>query len=343
MQNSTRARLLIAALIIAGSLVLAFTLARPRMAEPTASTAVPERSIPAADVATLAHAPHLLIRHAGTDANYNHLSVAPIAEPNARRATTSLECERLSFGGGRGLCLQADRGVFTTYRAVIFDDQFKVVHSMKLDGSPTRTRVSRDGRVGAMTVFVSGQEHGYASSSFSTKTTIVDLASGDDLGQLEQFTTWRDGQRFSAKDFNFWGVTFTSNSNIFYASLKTAGQTYLVRGELGLRKLTVLHQNVECPAVSPDDRLIAYKKRVGGNLAPWRFYVLDVATMRERPIAGEKRSIDDQLEWFDDRHVLYSARRSSQSAVLDVWIAAVDSDEPAREFVVQADSPIVVR
>jgi len=66
-----------------------------------------------------------------------------------------------------------------------------------------------------------------------------------------------DGKRFAAADFNFWGVTFARESNTFYA-LQTACKTYLVRGDLGLRKLTVLHENVECPSLSPDNRLIAY-------------------------------------------------------------------------------------
>ena len=60
--------------------------------------------------------------------------------------------------------------------------------------------------MGAITVFVTG--HNYTSSSFSTKTILLDMASGDVLGDLEQFTTWREGKRFSASDFNFWGVTF---------------------------------------------------------------------------------------------------------------------------------------
>src|SRR4029453_17529121 len=117
--------------------------------------------------------------------------------------------------------------------------------------------------------------HGYSSSSFSTKTTLVDMASGDVLGDLEQFATWRDGKRFAAADFNFWGLTFARESNPCYASLQTARKTYLVRGDLGLRKLTVLHENVECPSLSPDNRLIAYKKRVGPQPDAWRLYILD--------------------------------------------------------------------
>jgi hypothetical protein len=296
----------------------------------------------AVEAKTLASAPHMLFRETGNYSNYGVLSIAPLATPGAARAAAGLNCERISFAAGRGICLQADRGVFTTYKAVTFDEHFQPRASFKLDGSPSRTRISRDGRVGAITVFLTGQVHGYASSTFSTKTTLLDMASEEVLGDLETFTTRRDGARFHAADFNFWGVTFARDSNTFYATLLTGGKTYLVRGDLGLRTLTVLHENVECPSISPDNRLIAYKKRVGGNLSPWRLYVLELATMKERAVAAEARSFDDQIEWLDDGHVLYAMRESSQSAITDVWVAPIDGNEPARVFLKAADSPAVV-
>jgi Tol biopolymer transport system component len=252
-------------------------------------------------------------------------------------------CDRISFAGGRGICLQTAVGVLTKYEAVVFDHQFKPILKMKLDGAPTRTRISPDGRYGATTVFVTGQEHGYNSVSFSTKTTLIEMASGNTVTDLEQFKVVRDGQPFAAKDFNFWGVTFGRDSNVFYASLMTDRKTYLVRGDIAARSMTVLRENVECPSLSPNNQLIAYKKRVGGDLAPWRFYVMDLATMTERPIAGETRSIDDQLEWLDDQQVLYATARSSQSAVTDIWVANVSGAEPARQLLLEGESPIVVR
>ena len=286
--------------------------------------------------------PHLLFRRTGVDAEYGKLHVAPLAAPANGRAAARLECDRISFGISRGICLHADRGVLTSYKAIVFDAAFQPVRTFPLEGQPSRTRVSPDGRVGTITVFVTGKAHGYSSAAFSTKTTLVDMASGDELGDLESFTTWRNGARFHSADFNFWGVTFARDSNQFYATLKTGGQTYLVKGDLGLRKLTVLRENVECPSLSPDNRLIGYKKRVGGDMAPWRFYILDVASMTEHPLA-DARSLDDQLEWLDNEHVLYAAARSSQSAVRDVWVAAADGKDQPRVFLPEAESPIVVR
>jgi hypothetical protein len=291
----------------------------------------------------MASSPHLLFRRTQQDADFGKLHVALLSAPDGERAVAGLACDRVSFSGARGICLSADRGVFTTYKAAIFDRRFAPVRTLTLGGQPSRTRVSPDGRVGTITVFLTGQTHGYASSAFSTKTTLINMASADELADLEQFSTFRNGARIQAADFNFWGVTFARDSNVFYATLKTGGATYLVRGDLGLRKLTVLRDNVECPSLSPDNRLLAFKKRVGGDLAPWRFYVLDLATMAERPLAGEARSVDDQIEWLDDAHVLYGAHRSSQNAVIDVWMAPVDGNGPARVLLPEADSPIVVR
>jgi hypothetical protein len=298
---------------------------------------------------SIAAASHLVFRHTAIDANYSRLSVTPLdARQLADRAAASFICDRVSYAAGRGICLASDRGVFTTYKAVFFDRALKPTRTMPLAGSPSRTRISPDGRLGAITVFVTGQSHGYAGATFSTKTTIVDMESGDDLGDLEQFTTWRNGARFKAADFNFWGVTFGRDSNLFYATLRTSSgsnqaTTYLVRGDLALRKMTVLRENVECPSLSPDNRLVAFKKRVGPDPAPWRVYTLDIATLTDRPLALETRSIDDQIEWLDDAQVLYAAPRATESASRDVWVAPIDNSAPPRLFITEAESPIVVR
>jgi hypothetical protein len=295
---------------------------------------------PSREATALAAAPHVLFRHTGVDSNYSVLTVASLDGSDLRRVSLGLPCERVAFAAGRGICLQAARGVFTSYKAVIFDSAFKPVASLPLAGGPSRTRVSADGRVGAVTVFLVG--HAYSTSQFSTQTTLVDMSSGDVLGELEQFGTWRDGVRIRAKDFNFWGVTFARDSNLFYATLGTAGTTYLVKGDLGLRKLTVIREHVECPSLSPDGRLVAFKKGVGTAAGAWRLYVLDLDTKAERPVAAETRYVDDQVEWLDSAHVLYTIPRPA-SALTDVWVVPIDGTSGARVMLAEADSPAVVR
>ena len=282
--------------------------------------------------------PHVLFRHTAPGANFGKLSVAPLDHLETRLAT-ALSCERLSFARDKGLCLRVERGVFNRYVAVLVDGRLNGGASIKLQGLPSRTRASADGRVAAVTVFVVGDSY---AADFSTRTTLVDLASGDEIGELEQFATWRNGARFRAVDFNFWGVTFAADGNTFYASLRTAGTTYLVRGELALRKLTVLRDNVECPSLSPDNRLLAYKRRIGPSPDSWRIHVLDLATDRERMVAAETRYIDDQVEWLDNSHLLYAIPRRT-TVISDVWVAPIDGSAPARIFLSEAESPIVIR
>jgi hypothetical protein len=298
----------------------------------------PAAGASAADIAAIRVRPHVMFRETGPGANFGRLSLAPLDEP-AARVPTALSCNRLSFAGGHGLCLHIERGVFNSYTAVLLDRGLNPGASIKLEGLPSRTRTSADGRVGAVTVFVLGDDY---AAAFSTRTTLIDLASGDEIGELESFSTWRDGARFRAVDFNFWGVTFAPDGNVFYAALRTGGLTFLVRGDLALRKLTVVRENVECPALSPDNRLLAYKKRVGPSPDSWRLHVLDLQTNVERIIAAETRYIDDQVEWLDDRHVLYDIPRRP-TTISDVWVAPIDGAEPARIFLPQAASPIVVR
>jgi hypothetical protein len=306
------------------------------------SDARPPQAAPAAkpeELAAMAARPHILFRDTTSGANFGRLTMVPADAPAGERRSIALTCERLSFSSGRGLCLHLQRGVFNSYTAVLLDKSLKPGATVKLEGLPSRTRTSPDGRVGAVTVFVLGDDY---AAAFSTRTTLIDLASGDEIGELEQFSTWRDGARFKEVDFNFWGVTFAKDGNTFYAALRTGGKTYLVRGDLALRKLTVMRENVECPAISPDNRLLAYKKRVGPSPDSWRLHVLDLQTGTERIIGAETRYIDDQVEWFDDRHVLYGIPRRT-TTMSDIWVASIDDGDVARIFMAQAESPIVVR
>jgi hypothetical protein len=166
------------------------------------------------------------------------------------------------------------------------------------------------------------------------------------VAELEQFTTRRDGTPFSAVDFNFWGVTFTSDPNRFYATLATAGKTYLVAGDLARRQFDVLRENVECPSLSPDERHLAFKSRLR-NGTDWRLHVLELASMKEWPVSGEARSIDDQVEWLDNEHVLYQfmEERGLPEDAVNIWVSPIarGQAEAPRIFIRSASSPAVVR
>jgi hypothetical protein len=215
-----------------------------------------------------------------------------------------LSCERVYFAAGRGICMGvAPSGV--DYTAQVFDSKMRTLSTIPLSGLPSRARISEDGRYGAMTVFVSGDSYLESSTAFSTRTYVVDMASGKAIDQLEQFSVSMDGRPFDAVDFNFWGMTFDpDDSDRFYATLGTGDHHYLVEGSIEGREMKVLRDGVECPSLSPDGKQIAYKSRIGHSNR-WHLRVLDLVTLKDHGLA-ETDSIDDQAEWLDDKTLAYS-------------------------------------
>jgi hypothetical protein len=263
------------------------------------------------------------------------VAISPLGAPAAKRTLTSLSCDRVYFSAvGAGICLARGTGFAAGYRAEHFGPDLRIRHSIPVDGVPSRARVSPDGRYGSVTLFVTGDSYA-DSGSFSTRTTIIDLAAGRKVAQLEDFVVTRGARRVTAIDVNFWGVTFARDSDHFYATMATGGETYLIEGSVRAREAHVIHQNVECPSLSPDGTRIAYKRRTGSDATPWRLTVLDLATMRETPLA-EQRSIDDQVEWLDEDRVLYGVDGA-------VWTASADGRGEPKQFIARADSPAVVR
>lgn len=263
---------------------------------------------------------------------FGRVAIAPLADLD-HRTLTELTCMRVSFAARHGVCLRRAGGVLERYEAVVFGPDFRARHQIRLAGIPSRTRVSPDGRYGTATVFVSG--HSYATvGAFSTQATIFELATGKVLGELEKFSTTIDGKLVTARDRNFWGVTFAADSDRFYATMATGGKTYLIEGSVNARTARTIHENVECPSLSPDGTRIAFKKLVG-NPAVWRFHVLDLETMKEKPLARTK-PIDDQLAWLDDDHVLYHDGE-------ETWTVPADGTGAPRRWLAKADSATIVR
>jgi len=247
-----------------------------------------------------------------------------------RQLPGDIACERVYYAGGEGLCLGvAPSGV--DYEATTFDSRMQPQDKITLTGLPSRARVSEDGRYGAMTVFVSGDSYLQSPTAFSTRTTIVEMATGKQIAQLERFDVSKDGKPFDAVDFNFWGVTFAKDPNTFYATLGTGGEHYLVEGNVRDHSMRVLRTGVECPSLSPDNRQIAYKSRIGDS-ERWRLRVLDVATLKDHPVA-EDRSIDDQVEWLDDDTLAYSDGTN-------VYTVPADGSGEAELLVRDATSPV---
>jgi len=312
----------------------------PKRADATA----PERKLATASSAkNPGPAPSLLFRITSLGETYGQMGQTNLLAPDQLTVVSPLRCERLHFAAGRGVCLTAERRMLATYGAVVFDRKFQPRHQLRLSGVPSRARTDPDGRHAAITVFAAG--HSYADTSFSTLTTFVDLDSGLTMVEnMEQFAVAREGEPFQAVDFNFWGVTFARGGNRFYATLATGGRIYLIEGDLAGRRAKVVRAGIECPALSPDNTRIAFKKRTGGVMSAvsWRISVLDLRTMREWELA-ETRSVDDQVEWLDNTSILYSlSAATSGTPVTNVWTVAADGSGAPRLLVPGAYSPVVV-
>ncbi len=282
----------------------------------------------AQEAATLAEAPQLLFRSTALGESHGRVAAVPLSDPRAQPAITQLQCERVAYAADRGVCLTADRGFPTTYRVYVFGPDLQPRRDLALAGLPSRAQLSPDGRYAATTVFVTG--HSYAQGGFSTETAFFDTATGERLGEMEQFAVTRDGAPFASVDFNFWGVTFAPDSNRFYATLASRGSTYLIEGDLTARTATVLRDNVECPSLSPDGTRLVFKKRVeGGGPVTWRLHLLDLSTMTETPLA-ETRSVDDQVAWLDDDTIAYGLPDdpANPTAVTNTWTLSVDGSVP---------------
>lgn len=293
-----------------------------------------------ADLADLAAQPRLLFQSRASARADGALAVAPLDDPDGPQARAGLDCDRVDFSQGLGVCLTPRRNIISPSEAVVFDHDFEVVHRLGVPGLPSRVRLSPDGRLAGVTSFVDG--HSYAAEFFSTKTVIVDVDRGEVLHDLERFTVFRDGQAISEIDFNFWGVTFTDDSNRFFATLGTGDHRYLVEGDLGTQSLTVLRDDVECPSLSPDGARIAFKQREPNPFGPvtWQLSVLDLRT-NEITAVAETRNVDDQAEWLDDDQILYGLRRLGTN-VTDTFVVPADGSGQAQLFLPGASSAVVV-
>jgi hypothetical protein len=267
---------------------------------------------------------YLLFRSTTHDDDYGRLSVVAADAPTGPRAITRLSCDRVDFEGGLGLCLtRPTTGLVTTTSAVVFNAHFKALRHVPLTGLPSRARVSPDGRYGAVTTFVTGDSYA-ATGTYSTRTDIIDMRTGSVLYDLDKLAVTRNGAPFQATDFNFWGVTFSNDGRHFYATLGTGGQTYLIKADLATRRATVIASNVECPSLSPDDKEIAFKRRLPGTVVTWRLSVINLATLKVHPLA-ETRSVDDQVEWLNDTTIIYGVLKDQSIASLNPFSSATPS------------------
>jgi hypothetical protein len=162
------------ALIVLGCSIAAFvevkhTVAQARSSSPppgmhvvpavSVPTAAPMPAVRRLSTLSTAGGPQILFRNGIPDKTFGKVALAPLADPDATRAVSSLSCDRVYYADGRGLCLTATGGFSSRYVAKIFDSNFHVLHQLRIQGLPSRARVSPDGLLGSSTVFVNGDSY----------------------------------------------------------------------------------------------------------------------------------------------------------------------------------------
>lgn len=266
------------------------------------------------------------------------VATVPLADPSATRRLGDLRCDRFSAGKASALCLRSADAPLPTSEVLILDGKLNEVSRIEVPGIPSRLQLSSTGRLASWTTFVTGDS--YARGSFSTRTGIVDLQTGERFTNIEDIPLYLDDVRHHAIDINYWGVTFAEDGDTFYATMATGGETYLVRGSIEEWEARTLRTNVECPSLSPDGTRLVFKKKVRDDNRPWRLHVLDLATMAEHPVA-ETVSVDDQVAWLDADTLAYG--RPGRSGSKDIWSVPADGSGKPRLLVRGAESPSTPR
>jgi hypothetical protein len=164
--------------------------------EKRAAAAVAATASPAA-LRTTQQEPHVVFR-TWRPPSQGVLALSGLDAPDRKRRATALDCERVAFAAGRGICLSGMREVvLSPYRAVILNADFEPQKEVVLSGCaepsshlPGRPARSRD-RVRERTLL-------RALRWFLDSHDDIDMATGQVLHDLEQFTVTRGGEPFDA-------------------------------------------------------------------------------------------------------------------------------------------------
>ena len=105
------------------------------------------------------------------------------------------------------------------------------------------------------------------------------------------------------------------------------------------RRRVPVRTGVECPSLSPDNTTLVYKD-LKHDWGFWQLRACDLETGEDIAFMSETRSVDDQVDWFDNDHVLYHITGQRGA---DVIVLNTNGMEPPRTLREYSYSPAVVR
>jgi len=276
--------------------------------------------------------PFIMFRSLAPRDEHGHVAMLSLNPGDTARHVSPLSCARVHYARGAGLCLVVEREKQASSNvAYIFDRTFTRRHRIALRGIPTRARISPDGRRASITTYV--EEESPEGERLVTDSVVIDIASGRVLADLRSFRLVHDGPPLiGAIDVS--GVAFESDGDRFFATVSTATQRYLAAGSIGEQRLTTLRSGVANEALAPDGRHLVVK-RLNDERGVWQLAVIDLRTWVERDLNQGPRSVDDQVEWLDNDHVMFHDVVDDTTAI---WLLPIDGIAAPRVFVRDAFS-----
>jgi len=279
--------------------------------------------------------PFLIFRTLSSSDRHGHVAIVPVPHVETPPLVSRLSCARVHYAGGHGLCIQQESaGNELQHVAYVFDKSLAPGARILLRGVPTRVRVAPDGKRAAITTYA--EEETPAGERLATETVIVELPSGLQLADVREFPI--DTARFAPVKgpIDVSSVAFDLDGDRFFAAVSASGERYLVSGSLAHRAMTALRAGIASESLSPDGALLVIKKPREQGV--WQLAVLDVRTWKERDLNQGSRSVDDQVEWFGNQHVMF---HDTDGETTSLWVLSVDGSGPPRVLLKDAYSGAV--
>ena len=279
--------------------------------------------------------PFVMFRTLTASDDHGRVAIVPLDGPLTPRHITSLSCVRVHYAGGKGLCAVPEPGSEVPQHVVyVFDKSLTRGRRIPLRGVPTRLRVAPNGRYAAITTYA--EEETPDGERLATDTVVVDLTSGAVLADLRDFRIENDKLRPLSGPLDVGSVAFESSGDRFFAAMWTDTERYLVSGSLEERRMRTIRTGVASESLSPDQRKLVVKKLLADGF--WQLAVIDLGTWQERELAQGPRSVDDQVEWLDNEHVLFHAADDNTTSL---WMLPIDGVNGPRVFLKDAYSGAV--